>query len=248
MDFAFLHGGGQGSWVWSETLDALQRQADGAFGRAIVLDAPGCGAKRGRKTDDLTLHDVARELIEDIEAAGMSEVVLVGHSQGGQAMSLMVERRPDLFRRLVYVSCSIPLPGQTVTQMLGTSRQGADENEVGWPFDPTTTGSVSDRYPVMFCNDMDPDQAAAFLGKLGHDMWPMQTYGFSDWRHEHHAAVPASFVICLQDNILPARWQEIFADRFRAERRIRVDAGHQAMNTRPHALAEIVRHEAQVKR
>lgn len=243
MHFAFLHGGGQGSWVWSETIAALHRQTDGGFGRAMALDAPGCGVKRGRRTEGLTLDDVASELIEDIQAAGMSEVVLVGHSQAGQAMSLMVGRRPDLFRRLIHVSCSIPLPGQTVTQMLGTSRQGAVEDEVGWPFDPATD-RISDRYSMMFCNDMDPMQAASFLEKLGSDTWPLQTYGFSDWRHEPHAAVPASFVICLQDNILPARWQEIFADRFKAERRIRIDAGHQVMNTRPHALAEILLHEA----
>jgi hypothetical protein len=51
-------------------------------------------------------------------------------------------------------------------------------------------------------------------------------------------------VVCLKDNILPVRWQEIFAERFKAERLARIDAGHQAMNTRPHALAEILRHEA----
>ena len=46
VDFAFLHGGGQGSWVWRETIAALHQQTAGAFGRATTLDAPGCGAKR----------------------------------------------------------------------------------------------------------------------------------------------------------------------------------------------------------
>jgi pimeloyl-ACP methyl ester carboxylesterase len=231
VNFAFLHGGGQGSWVWRETIAALHQQTDGAFGRAVTLDAPGCGAKRGRATQALTLGDVADELIADIETAGLAQVVLVGHSQAGQAMSLMMARRPDLFRRLVHISCSIPLPGQTVSQMLGRGRQGADENEVGWPFDPTATPS-NERYRLMFCNDMAPAQTASFLGRLGHDAWPTQTYGFTDWRHEPHAAVPASFVICLQDAVLPVPWQEVFADRFGAERRIRIDAGHQPMNTR----------------
>jgi pimeloyl-ACP methyl ester carboxylesterase len=243
MHYAFLHGGGQGSWVWSETIAALDQQTAGEFGRALALDVPGCGVKRGRATEGSSLNDVAAELIGDLQTAGMSDVVLVGHSQAGQAMSLMVQQRPDLFRRLIHVSCSIPLPGQTVTQMLGTSRQGEVESEVGWPFDPMID-SISDRYATMFCNDMDPLHTASFLAKLGADSWPMQTYRFSDWRHEPHAAVPASFVICLQDNILPPKWQETFADRFRADRRIRLDAGHQAMSTRSHALAEILRHEA----
>ena len=242
-NLVFLHGGGQGSWVWRETIDALEQQASGGFGRAVALDAPGCGAKRGRPTDTLTLDDVAGELIADIEAAGMSQVLLVGHSQAGQAMSLMVARRPDLFRRLIHISCSIPLPGQSVMQMLGTGRQGEHENEIGWPFDPATT-PANERFAKLFCNDMDRTQTVSFLGRLGQDAWPTQTYSFTDWRHEPHEAVPASFVICLRDQVLPAPWQETFADRFRAERRIRIDAGHQAMTTRPHALAEILRHEA----
>ena len=44
--------------------------------------------------------------------------------------------------------------------------------------------------------------------------------------------------------MLPVAWQEIFAERLRVERRIRIDCAHQAMNTRPHALAEILRLEA----
>ena len=40
-DFAFLHGGVQGGWVWTETLAALALQTGGAFGRALALDIPG---------------------------------------------------------------------------------------------------------------------------------------------------------------------------------------------------------------
>lgn len=44
VDIAFVHGGGQGSWVWDDTLAALDLQAGNAFGRVVALDAPGCGA------------------------------------------------------------------------------------------------------------------------------------------------------------------------------------------------------------
>jgi pimeloyl-ACP methyl ester carboxylesterase len=241
-NFAFLHGGGQGSWVWQETLAALDLQTSGKFGRALALDAPGCGAKRARSTDGLSLGDVARELVEDIKAAGMDEVVLVGHSQAGQAMALMAELWPALFSRLVYVSCSIPLPGQSVQQMIGPNLRGTHPDEVGWPLDPKTT-TMAERYRVMFCNDMDPASADAFLAKLGQDQWPLATYGHSDWRTDHLEALPSTFVICLRDEILPPTWQETFAERFRVERTVRIDAGHQVMNTRPHALAEVLRHE-----
>lgn len=242
-NFVFLHGGGQGGWVWQETVAALGLQTGGRFGRAFALDVPGCGGKRNRSTEGLSLNDVALELVEDIDTAGMDEVVLVGHSQAGQAMALMAELRPSLFRRLVYVTCSIPLPGQSVQQMIGPDLRGTNPDEVGWPLDPMTT-TMAERYWIMFCNDMDRASADAFLAKLGHDQWPLATYGHSDWRTDHLKALPSTFVICLRDQILPPSWQETFAERFRVERTVRIDAGHQVMNTHPHALAEALLQEA----
>ncbi|CAN7536244.1 alpha/beta hydrolase [Phenylobacterium sp. LjRoot225] len=243
VDYAFLHGGGQGGWVWDETIAALDAQTGGGFGRALALDAPGCGRKRGRATDGIDNEAIAAELIADIEAAGLGDVVLVGHSQAGMVLPFMVEQRPSLFRRIVYVTCSAPPAGRTTLSMMGASLHGENPDEVGWPVDPKTH-SVAERYPLMFCNDMDPAQTEAFLGKLGHDMWPALTYSASNWRYDHLDAVPASYVVCLRDGSLPVPWQETFATRLKAERRVRIDAGHQVMNTRPHALAEVLRLEA----
>jgi len=242
-NFAFLHGGGQGGWVWDQTIAALDRQTNSALGQVLALDVPGCGTKRGRLTDNLDNEDIARELIADIEREGMGEVILVGHSQAGQVMPFMARMRPTLFRRLIYVTCSIPTAGQSVLQMMGNSRHGIDENEVGFPFDPATEVIV-EKYPLMFCNDMSPEQTASFVGKLGADCWPPKTYTFSKWPCDSVAVVPASYVICLRDTVLPAGWQHRFADRLEARRQIRIDAGHQVMNTRPHALAEVLLIEA----
>jgi pimeloyl-ACP methyl ester carboxylesterase len=240
VDYAFLHGGGQGSWVWDETIAALHRQ-DPGFGRALALDAPGCGTKRGRDTHGIDNRDIAHELIADIEGAGLRDVVLVGHSQAGQVLPFMAELRPDLFRRLVYISCSIPAPGQGVHSLMGTGRRGADPEAIGWPYDPATT-DMMEGFGIMFCNDMGHEQKAAFTARLGIDAWPAETYTYTDWAFAPHA-MPATFILCLQDNILPPAWQERFAERYGCERRVHVDAGHQVMNTRPETLAEILRNE-----
>lgn len=245
MNIAFVHGGGQGSWVWRQTIDALHLQAGEQTMGVLALDVPGCGAKRGRKTDHLTLEDVALELVTDIEATGTADLMLVGHSQAGQAMALMAGLRPHLFSRLVYVACSIPLPGQSVQQMIGTGLQGSNSDEVGWPLDPRTT-SLEERYVAMFCNDMDAARQSEFLAKLGADQWPLATYAHTAWSYDHLEALPATFVLCLRDQILPAEWQEVFARRFKAERTVVIDAGHQVMTTRPHSLAEVLRHESTV--
>lgn len=241
-DFAFLHGGGQGGWVWDETIAALRARAGDAV-RCLALDAPGCGTKRGRDTSAIAFDDIARELVEDVRAAGLSDVVLVGHSQAGMELPQMAELAPGLFRRLVFVTCSAPLPGKTTLDQMGGGRHGEHPDEVGWPLDPATA-TMAERYRVMFCNDMDDDAAEAFLAKLGNDMWPPVCYSHRDWRRDHLAGIGVGYVLCERDMSLPPVWQEEFARRLHADRVVRVDAGHQVMNTQPDALAEVLLAEA----
>jgi pimeloyl-ACP methyl ester carboxylesterase len=243
VDYVFLHGGGQASWVWQETIAALHQQTDGKFARTLALDVPGCGDKRGTNTASLDLDAVVSDLIADISAHYSNDVILVGHSQAGTILPRIVERRPELFRRLIYVSCIAPLPGQSNLQLFGTGTRGSNPDEVGWPFDPQTV-EPRKRFPLMFCNDMSDAETAAFLAKLGKDNWPAQTMTATDWRYDHLQSVPATYVICLRDAILPVPWQEVCAARFKVQRKVHIDAGHQVMNTRPQALAEALRFEA----
>ncbi|MGE3693381.1 MAG: alpha/beta fold hydrolase [Novosphingobium sp.] len=238
MDFAFLHGGGQGGWVWDETIAALNAQSGGSA-RCLALDAPGCGTKGGRDTSQVVFEDISRELIADIEAAGMKDVVLVGHSQAGMTMPQMAEFAPGLFSRLVFVTCSMPLPGKSTLDQMGNSRHGVKQDEVGWPVDPESS-TMEERFRAMFCNDMSPAEGDAFLAKLGSDMWPPVCYSYSDWKTGHLAAIPVSYVLCDRDMALPPPWQEKFAKRLHADRIDHIDAGHQVMNTQPNALAALL--------
>lgn len=242
-DIAFIHGGGQGSWVWADTIAALKMQWGEALGKILALDIPGCGKKRGRALADLQPSDVARELIADIEEAELKNIILVGHSLGGNVMPALTELRPDLFKRLIYVSCSIPKHGQTVIELMGNGLHGSDDNEVGWPVDRTTT-SQHERCYAMYCNDMSDEQKSAFMANHHGDEWPMSFFTTKHFDFKTIGVVPATYVICMADGSLPVTWQRKFAERFKAERLIHIDAGHQAMITRPHALAEIIRHEA----
>lgn len=241
-DFVFLHGGGQGGWVWDETIAALVAQSGGSA-RCLAIDVPGCGAKRGRDTDNTTFADTIRELVDDIAAAGLKDVVLVGHSQAGTALPAMYADRPDLFGKLVFVSCIAPDPGLTVVDMTAKRMREQGHTEGSRALTDESL-SMQERYRIMFCNDMPPAQAEAFLAGLGQDGWPASSYTETAWAYDHLAAVPVSYVLCIQDAILPLEWQERFASRVHARSTPRIDAGHQVMNTRPQALAEVLLVEA----
>ena len=129
------------------------------------------------------------------------------------------------------------------TQLEGPGGVAYDASLKGWPFDPAVVTDMRERYRLMFCNDMGAD-TEAFLDKLGKDHWPtLAAVQETNWPYDHLSGMPATYVVCLKDQILPVPWQERFAARHHATRLVRIDAGHQAMNTRPQAIAEILRQE-----
>lgn len=242
LSIVLVHGGAQGAWVWNETIDALRAQ--GFRDSVIALDVPGCGTKRGRDTSGMDVLAVAAELSEELVGRDMSPSLLVGHSQGGTLLPWLTAQIPDRVAALCYVSCAAPLEGQTLREMMGhASRDLSGDVAVGFPLDPLTH-ELDEMFGLMFCNDMNAKDAERFLARLGQDSWPEATDS-SDrhWGREHVASLQATYVVALQDEALPTRWQERFAERLNCTRLVRIDAGHQLMQTRPHALAEVLRAE-----
>ena len=245
-DIVLIHGGGQGAWVWAETIEAIRVEAGEAAGGVLTLDVPGCGEKRGVETTDLSVPEVIEMLAAELDEHDVRDALLVGHSQGGTLLPGLIAARSDRIARAVYFTCAAPNQGQTVLQLMGRGVQGADENEIGWPLDPQTV-SPRDLFNAAFCNDMDEEKSSTFLAKLGRDNWPVAcSNDWNTWQYDAARHVPATYVIALADKILPVVWQERFAARVNASRLVRMDSGHQGMNTRPFTLAEILIAEARL--
>lgn len=235
-DFIFQHGAMMGGYVWDELIAAMKEQA-GETIRCLALDVPGCGAKRGIDPRGLTFDDIVASQLADVDASGMSDVVLVGHSQGGTIVPRLVEARPGLFRQLIYISCLGPDPGQSVMEAAEAGDMPEDE--------PVAATTIMDRMITMLCNDMDPPTARDFLARLGRgDSWPPSSYAERGWRYDHLKGVPATYVFCEQDNCVPPDKQEKYLANLQAGKVIRIDSGHQPMNSRPGELARLLLAEA----
>lgn len=237
--FALLHGGAQGSWVWTDLASRL-RQREAAV---ILLDVPGCGIKRHVDTIAYNVDDVVEELVGELAGHTTGPITLVGHSQAGTLLPQIWRHSPALFNRLIYLSCCAPLPGQSVVDMMGYDLQGAHEDQVGWPLDPATHGKDELRQ-LMFCNDMGSAQAQDFMHLLDHDNWPPGVTYAAHWSYDRLTDCPSSYVLCERDTILPPDWQRRFAVRLACQRTLSIDAGHQAMVTRPDVLAQLLLAEA----
>lgn len=229
----FLHGGKQGGWIWDELIAALALQAPD-MEPPLILDIPGCGAKRGRDTSGLGLDAVIEELAHDVASAGVDRCVFVGHSQAGTVLPRLAVACGAQVDRIVYVTCAGPLEGETIREMLARTAPRAFAGDM----------PIEARFAAMFCNDMDEAAQTAFLARMGGDEWPAAC-GERDrnWGYAAAAQIPATYVLALRDQILTPTAQEEFAQQLHAQRIIRIDAGHQPQQTRPHALAEMLLQE-----
>jgi pimeloyl-ACP methyl ester carboxylesterase len=241
-DFVFLHGGGQGGWIWDETIAAIAQQsanANGGTARCLALDIPGCGTKRGRDTADMVFDDIVSELAADIAAAGFDKPLIVGHSQAGQVLPKLELAMPGAFARHVYVSCIAQANGHTIGDMMALQTAQEPDGPLARVFnDPDCT--PRERFRVMFVNDMAREEQERFLDKLEQDVWPPLAYTHTHWTYDQLAAVACTYVHCMQDQVLTPHWQRIFAERFRCDETVHIDAAHQVQNTRPQALAEVL--------
>jgi hypothetical protein len=85
------------------------------------------------------------------------------------------------------------------------------------------------------------------MAKLGFDAWStLASLQESDWRYDHLADKPSTFVHCLHDRAETPEEQLEAAARFQVQWRVQIDAWHQVMNSGPHTLAEVILHEARV--
>ncbi|CAG4896020.1 alpha/beta fold hydrolase [Paraburkholderia saeva] len=235
-DLILLHGGKHGSWCWEPLARVMEAQGN-PFARIIALDMPGCGRKRDRDPEGLSLANIARELNGELRAAQVRDAVLVGHSIAGVLLPMMAVEDPALFSRLIYLTTSVPVEGQTITQMMGTSRQGTNPDEVGWPVD-LATASLEDMSRAMFGRDLDDKQFAWLLTEVAQDKTPPATQFEPVSRSGYvELGMKATYIVTLRDDILPPAWQRRFAERLNCDNKVEIDTPHEPFVSHPQLLA-----------
>ena len=124
---------------------------------AWALDLPGRGS-RPADLESITCETWADAVVADIESAGLSDVILVGHSMAGLTLPRVLDRIPERLERLVFVACSMPPEGGTVLGELDVevAELAAAANTAG----AEVLGLSDEQAVSMFCNGMDAVQMA----------------------------------------------------------------------------------------
>lgn len=113
----FLHGAAMDHTVFS-----LQTRWFAYHGRSVLaLDLPGCGRSEGPMPDSLA--DFADWVARLLDAAGLRQAALIGHSLGGLVALETAARHPDRVRALALLGVAMPM------SVNGTFLALAEEND-----------------------------------------------------------------------------------------------------------------------
>ncbi|GAA4791565.1 alpha/beta hydrolase [Corynebacterium canis] len=96
-----------GAWAWDEVVEQLT--SDGM--RAIPITLPGLDVHDSQRATR-TLDDQIAAIQSVVDAQG-GDVVLVAHSGANAPVSVVIDRNPELIRRVVWVDSGPVSPGST---------------------------------------------------------------------------------------------------------------------------------------
>jgi pimeloyl-ACP methyl ester carboxylesterase len=221
-DFVLVHGGSHGAWCWDRLVPLLA--ADERVGAVVAVDLSGHGSKATVKPlDQISRSDYVADVMKEIEAADLREVVLVGHSLAGITLPLVAAKIPQRMRRLVYLSTSNPLPGQSLNQLMEH------------PLSPFSRGAD---FREMFCNDLDAQTREWLLSRIGDEPLgplnePMPTVRLPE-------SLPSTYILLEQDQALVPDFQREQAANAGVDEIVTLDAGHSAFASKPAELARIL--------
>lgn len=227
--FVLVHGGFHGGWCWADV--AVRLRARGH--RVYTPTQTGCGERSHLMSADITLDTFVTDIANVLHWEDLHEVVLVGHSFGGCAISGVADRMPGRLRQLIYLDSVILQSGQTMFDGLSPEavqvrRQAALAGD-GLGIEAPTAASFGIQ---------DAGQAAFVQARLTRQ--PLSTYTSAlTLAHPVTNGVPAVYVECTDPPLASIASTREWV-RASGMKSVQMRTGHDAMISAPGELAELL--------
>jgi pimeloyl-ACP methyl ester carboxylesterase len=225
-------GAGLGGWAWDQVAPPLRDAGHDVRPVTLTGLADDGGGPAGARAD-LSRH--VADLVELLERDDLREVVLVGHSFSGLAISGAAAAVPERIAKLVYLDASLPVDGVSAFAAAGEEFEqaivaaveaGGDPDRIPW-FGDDQLDAYYDGHEIT------PEQSAAIRARTpGH---PLATMRESLDGIAAAGGVPRVYVTCLR-----RAFPSPVGDDTPGWEHATLDAGHWPMLTRPRETAELL--------
>lgn len=216
--FVLVHGACHGAWCWYKLVPKLKR----AGHRVTALDLGRCHARPTREI--VTIDDYVESLMNFMRSIDHHEkIILVGHSFGGIAISMAMEKYPDKVLVAIFVSAYMPncssLPLTLVHETFKrTPLEGFLDTTFRFDSGPEKAASHAMFGPEMLstklyqnCQPEDLELAKTLVKPDG--LFCEDLAKESLFTEERFGSVKRVFVICEEDELLKKDFQDWIIDK-----------------------------------
>ena len=228
--FVIVHGAWGGAWSWNKYIVPLLRKA----GHDVFpVTLTGLGERSHLATPDVNLDTHIQDVVNVLFYEDLNDVVLVGHSYGGNVIAGVADRCPERLQQLVYLDAATPADGESSASRWPGRREQLEEQARregdGWRVPPGTP---------------PPDQPAEITewARPRRTPHPIQTMLQPLKLSRGETTLPRAFVYCSLDK-MPGSPQAERAERVRNDPRWRffeLNTGHNLHYTAPAETVEIL--------
>lgn len=225
-----VHGGWHGGWHWDGVAERLRAGGVEVFAPTLT----GLAERAGEATPSTDLSAHVADVVGVIDEHDLHDVVLVGHSYGGMAVTGAAYERPDRIAELVYLDAFVPEDGESVGDVLGPDFVAAAEGlakEAGTPY------MIPPMFTVEQILGWTGERAEEFAARMSpHPIGTM----YEPVSAKGEVAARRSFVYC---NALPLGLVERYAEAARESeewRYFELASPHDAVHAMPAAVVGII--------
>jgi pimeloyl-ACP methyl ester carboxylesterase len=228
-----VHGGTLTSTMWEPVRSRLASPS-------LAVDLPG---RRYKPADlaEVTIGDWVTSVVTDIEEAGLTEVVLVGHSSGGYVLpgvaAALAARSVPVLQGLVFVSATVPAHGERPLDYLRDDIRilASDHRELTLESARgRTIGGLRPGEPPIE-TDLEIVENGPRMGLEA----PLVLFEPVSWTG-FPTEVPRVYVRALRDKVIPLELADRMITAMGGAEVIDLDAGHRSYDTHPAELAAVI--------
>ena len=226
MPVVLLHGAGGNHLYWPSEIRRLQGYP------VYALDLPGHGRSEG--PGHQSVGDYATSVFNWMDAAGLHQVVLVGHSMGGAIALSMALRYPDRVAALILLGSGARLrvaPAILDSAASPTTFHNAIAVVINWAFSPQTPAALT----ALAEKRMAETRQSVFYADF------LACDAFDETTRLQEIHLPALVITGMDDRMTPLRYAQFLVDHIPgSELKLVPNAGHMVMLEQPRLVAELV--------
>ena len=228
--FVLLHGAWHGGWCWVRVAERLRARGH----RVTTPTLTGLGERAHLMSPDIDLALMTTDLVNHLHWEDLSDVILVGHSFAGHAITGAADQVPERIARLVYLDAMVPESGRAHFDDL-PDEIAAERHRLA----EVSSGGLSIPAPRAAAFGVtDPADAAWVESRL--TPHPLRSFTTAQtFRGAPGNGLPAEYILC-NDPVYGALEGARSRARALGWPVIELAAGHDAMVTAADALTDLL--------